>query len=159
MASLIALAALGSAALMPAPRFVWNVSASAPVGLYAVDRTRALAVGDMVAARLGEPHRTFAAERHYLPRNVPIVKRVAAVAGDQVCARGRIVSVNDAATAHRQARDARGRALPSWHGCAVLASDQLLLIGTNPASFDGRYFGLTVQSEVIGRVTKIWPRP
>lgn len=41
-----------SAALPPAPRLVWNASASAPVGLYVVSSGAWAAPGDMVIARV-----------------------------------------------------------------------------------------------------------
>jgi type IV secretory pathway protease TraF len=59
---------LGSAAVPPLPRLVWNVSASAPVGLYAVLPGAISQRGDMVVARLPSVYRRLAAERRYLRR-------------------------------------------------------------------------------------------
>jgi hypothetical protein len=88
-----ALALLGAGlavtiAAPPRPILVWNASASAPVGLYAVAATAPLKTGDMVIARIPGRYRQMAARRHYLPANVPLVKRVAAEPGDTICARG-----------------------------------------------------------------------
>src|SRR3546814_8634599 len=66
----------------PRPRLVWNASTSAPVGLYAVGDGASLARDDMVIARVPDQFRMFAARRRYLPANVPLVKRVAAAAGE-----------------------------------------------------------------------------
>src|SRR3546814_5225387 len=76
-----------SAVLPPAPRLVWNASASAPQGLYAVTPGAWVEPGEMVIARVPLRYRQLAAARRYLPMNVPLVKRVAAYAGDRVCAR------------------------------------------------------------------------
>ena len=48
----------------------------------------------MVLALLPEAAARFAAERHYLPPSVPVVKRVAALASDFVCADSGIVVID-----------------------------------------------------------------
>src|SRR5690242_19223962 len=68
--------------------FVWNASASAPIGLYHVTHGRPLARGDLVLAIPDTSLAAFADARGYLAAGVPLVKRIAAVAGDEVCARG-----------------------------------------------------------------------
>ena len=101
----------------------------------------------------------LAARRHYLPANVPLVKRVVAVAGDTVCAVGPVVSVNGAVVAERRRFDAARRRLPWWEGCATLGEGALLLLMIDvPDSFDGRYFGPTGAEDVIGRARLIWAR-
>lgn len=142
----------------PAPRLVWNASASAPTGLYWVWPGGAVARGDMVVARLPEPWRSLAARRRYLPANVPLVKRVAAAHGDRVCASGAQVSVNGVVAATRLRRDSSGRALPWWEGCVTLGATETLLLMPAPGSFDGRYFGITQAPELVGRARLIWAR-
>src|SRR3546814_10276108 len=83
----------------------------------------------------------LAASRRYLPLNVPLVKRVAAYAGDEICALESQVFINGRWAAERREADATGRPMPSWTGCLVLRGRQLLLLMDNPSSFDGRYFG------------------
>jgi conjugative transfer signal peptidase TraF len=142
----------------PSPRLLWNASASAPLGLWHVAPDAPLRRGDMVVARLAAPWRALAARRHYLPANVPLLKRVAALAGDQICAdRGRII-VNGAIVAMSRSTDAAARPMPRWHGCAVLGDDALLLLTDDPASFDGRYFGPTARGDIIGKATPLWLR-
>lgn len=156
----IGIAALGlTIAVPPAPRLVWNRSPSAPQGLYAVSPDRALKPGDMVAARTPAPWRMLAARRHYLPANVPLVKRVVAVGGDEVCARGELISINGIPAVTRRPRDAIGRILPWWDGCVRLGNgDAFLLMAETPASFDGRYFGVTRRGDIVGRATLLWAR-
>nr|WP_250890837.1 S26 family signal peptidase [Sphingobium nicotianae] len=149
---------LASAALPPAPRLVWNASASAPVGLYAVSPGAALAPGDMVIARVPDPFRRLAGERRYLPMNVPLVKRVTALAGDEVCALGQEIFVNGRWTAERRLADGRGRSMPMWSGCVRLRCGQLFLLMDSPASFDGRYFGVTEAGDIVGKARLIWHR-
>lgn len=149
---------LASAALPPAPRLVWNASASAPVGLYAVSPAAVPATGDMVVARLPPVFRRLAAERRYVPANVPLVKRVAAAAGDEVCASGQSVSVNGAVFAKRQDLDGMGRRMPFWLGCVRLRDRQVFLLMDTDASFDGRYFGVTEGADVVGKAWLLWAR-
>jgi conjugative transfer signal peptidase TraF len=145
-------------ALPPTPRLVWNASASAPVGLYLVSPGEVPESGDIVVARLSNVYRRLAAERHYLPANVPLVKRVAAVAGDEVCASSHSISINGALVAERKAFDGRGRWMPFWLGCVRLRGQQLFLLMDTAGSFDGRYFGVTDGSDVIGKARLLWAR-
>lgn len=157
----IVIALLGLTILFPpAPRLVWNASASAPVGLYLVTPGARPEPGDMVIARVPDPWRMMAARRHYLPANVPLVKRVMGAAGDDVCARGHHIFVNGQWVADRRAADAKGRPLPWWSGCKRLRGEQLfLLMAGSSASFDGRYFGITEGALVIGTARLLWAKP
>lgn len=146
-------------AFPPAPRLVWNASASAPIGLYAVSPGAPVDRGDMVIARVPDPWRMPAARRRYIPANVPLVKRVAAAAGDEVCARGRGIYINGRWTVARRSADANGRPMPWWNGCVRLRGRQLfLLMADSFASFDGRYFGVTDSRLVVGKAHVLWAR-
>lgn len=158
VASGVALVGL-TVAFRPAPRLVWNASASAPIGLYFVTPGATVATGQMVVARVPGRYRTLAALRHYIPANVPLVKRVAAVPGTDVCALGVHVFIDGKPVAERLERDAKGRWMPQWQGCYVLGSDQyFLLMAGKPASFDGRYFGITSRRDIIGTARLLWAR-
>jgi conjugative transfer signal peptidase TraF len=147
-----------SATLVPTPRLIWNASASVPIGFY-WRVAGAPSRGDLVLARAPLWARRLAAERHYLPINVPIVKQVAAVAGDVVCASGDAVSIDGRLVAHRLASDRMGRPLPQWEGCETLgAGEFFLLMADVPDSFDGRYFGVTERRDIIGRLVPLWTR-
>lgn len=149
---------VASAAFPPAPRLVWNASASAPIGLYAVAPGSLAEPGDMVIARVPEPFRSLAATRRYLPMNVPLVKRVAAAAGDEVCALGQEIFVNGRWAAVRRVVDGEGRAMPMWTGCVRLRGRQLFLLTDAPESFDGRYFGVTEGADIVGKARLLWAR-
>lgn len=152
-------AALGATICRPPqPRLLWNSSASSPVGLWSVSPEASIHRGDMVVARLSPPWRGFASRRRYLPANVPLIKRVAAVSGDTICADGRHLSVNGVIVAQQLQRDKSGRSLPSWRGCTLLRKGAMLLLMEHSASFDGRYFGPTRHSDIIGRAAPLWVR-
>ena len=151
------IACLGATILAPPlPRLVWNASASAPIGLYSVTPGALLKRGDMVIAWAPAGPRALAAHRHYLPGNVPLVKRVAAAPGERVCAIGSGIFVGGRHVAVRQARDSMARPLPWWRGCVTLKDGALFLLMDAPASFDGRYFGSTSPPDVIGKATPLW---
>ncbi|RYD59972.1 MAG: S26 family signal peptidase [Sphingomonadales bacterium] len=154
------IAALGlTIAAPPRPRIIWNASPSAPIGLYRVAAPDDVAPGDMVIARGPERYRGLAAARGYLPATVPLVKRVAGAAGDEVCALDDAIFVNRHMIARRRAVDAKGRTMPWWEGCERLRGRQLfLLMEDSAASFDGRYFGLTSGADVVGKAHLLWAR-
>ena len=146
-----------SSVLRPSPLLLWNVSPSSPTGLYLIREQRPIHVEDMIAAWPPRSVRTMADRRHYLPTMVPLIKRVAAVSGDRVCARNRSVVVNGRLAVLRRRRDPNGRLLPWWTGCRHLRRDELLLLSPNrPLAFDGRYFGFTHADEVIGKAELLW---
>jgi type IV secretory pathway protease TraF len=138
---------------------VWNASGSAPIGLYRVHAGRPIRSGDMVVARLTGPAGILAARRLYLPARVPVVKRVAAVAGEQVCARRALVTVGGRPVALRRRFDPEGRPMPWWSGCRRLGSGEYFLLMPGPLSFDGRYFGVTRGNEIIGPALLLWSKP
>jgi len=90
---------------------------------------------------------------------VPLLKHVAAKAGQRVCRIGAVVSVDARPVATARARDGQGRPLPVWQGCHTLQPGELLLLNpAHPDSLDGRYFGPLPASAVIGRATPVWLR-
>src|SRR3546814_19223840 len=66
------------------PRLIWNASASTPVALYSLDRSPQFDVTDLVAVNAPDPLASFLAERGYLPRLVPLLKRVPSLPSQQV---------------------------------------------------------------------------
>lgn len=155
---MIGLGLLGLAALArPAPLIIYNASASAPRGFYRVLPIGVLHRGDLVLVRTPIAVRRLAAERGYLPATVPLVKRIAALTGDTICAIDRAVSINGRHLADQLAADRMGRPLPHWTGCRTLHSGEIfLLMAGVPDSFDGRYFGPVQISAVIGRLVPLW---
>jgi conjugative transfer signal peptidase TraF len=140
-----------------APRFVWNVSESVPTGLYQVQPARDLIVTTLVVAYPSEPLATLLEGRGYLPRDVPLIKRVLALPGQTVCRTGPTIAVDGIEMGVARKRDHRGRVLPVWEGCRTLARDEVFLMNWDePASLDGRYFGPIPLHAVIGRAVPLW---
>lgn len=148
---------VATAVVGPRPRLLWNASASTPIGLYAIETDAPIARGDFAAIRPPATLAKFLARRGYLPTGLPLLKQVAAVAGQQLCRSGATITIDGIAVGIALARDRAGRALPVWQGCQRIPDGQLFLM--NPAvrdSFDGRYFGLVSTRQVIGRALPLW---
>lgn len=139
------------------PLFLWNASASVPVGLYRLQVTRERYVTELVAVMPPEPLATFLVDGNYLPPGVPMLKHVVALPGQTVCREGLTLLVDEIAMGMARERDGRGRPLPIWKGCRVIAQGELFLMNWQSAdSLDGRYFGPLPASAVIGRAHPVW---
>ncbi len=155
--SFVVLAIIGQSAVPNTPKLIWNASASAPVGLYTVRTAADLGVTDLVAVDAPEPLASFLGEREYLPRGVPLMKRIAALPGQTVCRNGSSVSVDTIAMGEALARDRRGRELPVWQGCRTLGASEIFLMNWDVRdSLDGRYFGPIPKDSIIGRALPLW---
>ncbi|TIM31619.1 MAG: S26 family signal peptidase [Mesorhizobium sp.] len=140
-----------------APRLIWNASASTPIGLYSIRPARQLEVIDLVAIDLPEPLASFFDDRSYLPRGVPLMKRVAALPGQEVCRVGVAITVDGAVIGRALERDSLGRPLPVWQGCRRIAIGEVFLMNVDVHdSLDGRYFGPIQTSSIIGHATPLW---
>ena len=160
--SVCGLAALAWAAFVhPLPRLVYNPSDSVAVGWYRVDPrghgAASLLVGSIVLTRLPADAAALSAQRGYLPARIPLLKRVGAVAPQEVCVIGGSVRIDGVPSAAVLSADRWGRPLPSWSQCRRLRPGELFLLSvTNPASFDSRYFGPVSASAVIGVAHPVW---
>lgn len=139
------------------PLYLWNASASVPVGLYRLQSTDQRYVTELVAVLPPEPLATFLVDGTYLPRGVPMLKHVLALPGQTVCREGLTVLVDAIVMGAARERDGRGRPLPIWWGCRVIGAGGLFLMNWQSAdSLDGRYFGPIPASAVIGRAHPVW---
>ncbi|HCF1883713.1 S26 family signal peptidase [Pseudomonas aeruginosa] len=160
------LAALAWASLVsPLPRLTYNPSDSVAVGWYRVEPLdhradslpRPLFVDSIVLVPLPAEAAALAARRGYLPTHVPLLKRIGAVAPQEVCIVGRSVRIDGVPVATTLPVDRLGRPLPSWAQCRRLEPGELFLLSTtNPASFDSRYFGPVATSTVLGVAHPVW---
>jgi len=143
---------------LPGPRP--NLTPSVPRGLYFYV-PGSVKVGDTVQACLPVKLAQFAREQGILTRGVcptgvePIVKVLAATAGDTITVTPAAVLVNGRAWPDSAIRsvDSSGRPV-TMHmplGVRRLAGDDVLLLGRFPRSWDGRYFGVLPRSVITGR--------
>lgn len=144
--------------LKPAPRLLWNASASAPIGLYRLDVGARPRLGDLVAIDPPPALAIYLSRRGYLPRGVPLLKRVAALPGSLVCRSGAFVTIDGAGVARALARDGADRPLPDWRGCRIVGAHETFLINAARGSLDGRYFGPIPASGLIGTAHPVLTR-
>ena len=141
----------------PAPKLLWNASASVAIGLYAVHRAGALHVGELLVVAPPEPLATFLDQRRYLPKGVPLLKYVVALPGQIICRIERTIFVDGAAIGDALGRDHLGRPLPVWQGCRLIAAGEVFLMNRQSSdSLDGRYFGPLPTTTIVGRADPLW---
>ncbi|RTM05680.1 MAG: S26 family signal peptidase [Hyphomicrobiales bacterium] len=156
-AAALGVALIGFAAFVrPSPWLVWNASPSAPLGLYRAGFGPPNR-GDLVLVRMPAMVGALADQRGYLPRHVPLVKRVAALPHDDACAFNEVIIIGGEIVAHREKSDSQGRPLPWWKECRKLADNEVFLLnGDAPGSFDSRYFGPVPSTNLIERLVPLW---
>lgn len=153
----VAAALVATIVLEPLPVYIWNASASVPIGLYRLRPANQFQVTELVAVQPPEPLATFLDLNGYLPAGVPMLKRVLALPGQTVCRSGLAISVDEVTVGEAKDHDRRGRPLPKWRGCRVIGDGELFLMNwQSDDSLDGRYFGLLPASSVIGRAIPVW---
>jgi conjugative transfer signal peptidase TraF len=139
------------------PLFVWNASASVPIGLYRVEPAGRVEVADLVVVMPPEPLATLLAERGYLPHGVPLIKRVLALAGTTVCRLGVEITAYGMTYGRARELDSHGRRLPEWRGCGVVAKGEAFLMNWDAEdSFDSRYVGPLPLASMVGRAVPVW---
>lgn len=158
MSTCFAMLGVGALALFhPAPRLVWNATASTPTGLYALHPAGRLKALELVAVRPPEPIASYLADGGFLPKGVPLLKHVMAVPGQTVCRVGDAVTVDQVEVGAARDRDHLGRPLPRWSGCHTLSAGEVFLMNpTVPDSLDGRYFGSLPITSIVARAVPLW---
>lgn len=158
---------LGIVVALHAYGLSFNVTDSMPIGLYHVERLGLPVIrGTVVQACLPTPIAAVGRAQGYLMAGscpdgaAPVLKIVAAAAGDQVQLLDRQIRVNGeslsgSATA---ATDSRGRHIAHVpRGTYRLTRDQLWFWTPNPRSWDSRYYGPVADRQVLGRATLLVP--
>lgn len=152
----VSIIAVTAVADMPT-RLVWNVSESVPTGLYAVRDDGRLKPGVIAAVMPPEPLGGWLVEGGYLGRGAPLLKRVEALPGQQVCRIDGRITVDGRLRALARDADRFGRPLQRWSGCVVVGEGQLFLLNADdPDSLDGRYFGPLPRTSVLGRAVPLF---
>jgi conjugative transfer signal peptidase TraF len=141
--------------LLSAKPLVFNATSSVPIGFYWLGDRQPRA-GDLALVRPPHDLARWMAARRYLPMNVPLIKRIAAVNGQFVCVRAGVVTVDGVRLGEVLRRDRVGRSLTASSVCRRLAADEVFLLNTTPRSLDSRYFGPLPRRCVVGRLTPLW---
>jgi conjugative transfer signal peptidase TraF len=138
--------ALGTAAFvtagtaLAASRLTRNYTRSLPLGVYWLRPGLAVTKGDIVDLAIPAPARALIVGR-YLPAGFRLLKRVVAVAGDNVCFRDGRYEVGGVTISAIAPTDSIGRALPVFDFCGVVPDGMAFVATPVPSSLDSRYFG------------------
>jgi conjugative transfer signal peptidase TraF len=129
-----------------------NLSPSVPLGLYRLTPvppvlTRGMLVLTPVPASV-QPWRS---------RWTPLLKPVAALAGEEVCVHQGELWVAGQGYGPVYG-EAHGRPLPQLQGCHVVPEGTVFLASPAPRSLDGRYFGTTPVADVTAGAVPLWTR-
>jgi len=148
----LALIALPATGILP-PILLYNPSESAPLGWYRIEAIEGISRGDLVVANLPKQAAELAVQRGYLPSGIPVIKTVRALEGDRVCQADGLLQINEMPAVRALPTDKAGRPLPSpWKTCQQLQADEVLLLSDRtPDSFDGRYFGTVLKTDILGK--------
>jgi conjugative transfer signal peptidase TraF len=125
------------------------------VGVYLTSSEPMVRGAAVMLTLASEAHR-MAVAQGVIGRRRPLLKIIAALAGDRVCRRGLAVSINGHSQVWARRIGHAGRPLPSWQGCRVLRPHEVFILGTHRDSFDGRYFGVVATSDLVARVVPVW---
>ena len=106
MATYFATLGVAVTAFVPTPTLiVWNASASAPIGFYAVEAAGRLEVPDLVVVKPPQSLARFMVKRGYIGHGVPLLKHVLGLPGQRVCRAGRTITVDGAEMGQALVRD------------------------------------------------------
>lgn len=142
---------------LPRPFIFYNPSPSITTGYYARSGETP-ATGKIIAFRVPEIGRDYAAQHMpYLIRG-GIIKPIAAEAGDTVCTTGSGgLRINGKARAPIAEHDRHGLSLPHWRDCRVLRAGEYFVFSDRiPNSYDSRYYGPVPASDIIGTFRLLW---
>ena len=133
-----------------------NITPSEPVGFYR--RIDGKPVRDALVLFKQPQNRRASVLRLYLPINLPLIKRVAAVPNDVVQIDRSGVRVNGVywPDSVPLSHDREGRLLTAYpFGAYRVALSELWVMSNNPRGLDSRYFGPVPLSNVISRLVPV----
>jgi len=129
-----------------------NIEPSVAVGVYRLDTVHPpLPRGTLVL--LPVP----ASVQRWKSRWTPLLKPVAAVAGDTVCVEDAVLRIGNT-TYGRVYREAEGSPLPQIQGCLTIEDGEVFVASKEDRSLDSRYFGPVPMREVRALVSPLWTR-
>jgi conjugative transfer signal peptidase TraF len=140
------------------PLLIYNATGSAPLGFYYLEQ-RLPGRGELAVFRPPPAIELLIIAHQILPVPVPLLKRVEAMGGDEICrAKAPIgtISINGKVVAEVLDKDPEGRPLPAWEGCVRLVEGEYFLLQPHPHSFDSRYFGPVLRCDILGVARPIW---
>ena len=129
---------------------------SMPEGYYLTYYTQNITRDDDVLFKPNEHIQQFIVDHGWLPKGVPLLKRIVGIPGDKLCIKQRKVAINNKTIAIIKHKDSQGNPLPVFQFCGVIARNQYFVQGiANDHSFDSRYYGLISSNQIISKAIKL----
>lgn len=155
--SIVVVTGLSLAPFLP-KKIAINPTPSAPKGLYLIEKFQKNNVkkGDYIIIPVPESYRNLVVARRYLAPDIPLLKQIVALEGDQICIKKTQVFINGRYKATALKVDSRGRKMPQLSGCFTLKSDQFFALMPANNSLDSRYFGALEFKNIIGIAYPLW---
>ncbi|MBL4575606.1 MAG: signal peptidase I [Opitutaceae bacterium] len=135
-----------------------NPTPSAPKGLYLIEKFQKnnIKKGDYIIIPVPKAYQSLVVARRYLAANIPLLKQIVALEGDQICIEKSQVFINGSYKTTALKVDRRGRKMPELSGCFTLKSDQFFALMPANNSLDSRYFGALEFKNIIGIAHPFW---
>ena len=127
-----------------------NLTASAPRGLWL-----RWSVPPVVERGMWVTLPAPASIQPWYPSWAPLLKPVAAVAGEQVCVREETLWIRQQAYGRVYQHDATGQPLPHLTGCVTVGRGEVFLASRAPQSLDSRYFRAVPVSALTAQATPL----
>lgn len=139
--------------------FVYNATASVPVGWYLLLSPQNVARDDMVVFVMPDDMQELAVERGWLPEGTKMLKRVGGLAGDMYGVnKSRQFYVNGVYIGQASLVDGKGQQMPDRSSGIHMVEDNCFLpVGDNSHSFDGRYYGAVPLESIKNKAVLILP--
>ena len=143
--------------LFASKKLIRNATDSLPHGIYCVSRKATYSRGDIVCFPVPAKVEDIVTERGWLKKGGVMLKKIAALSGDEVCVEGSTLSINNELKAAIRTVDSQGRSLPKYTRCGPLREHEIFLLHPeDEASFDSRYFGPVARKRIIGAAKPLW---
>lgn len=136
---------------------ILNLTSSVPKGFYFVRPMTEPQYGTIVVFPIPKEVLSQLGDRPWLNVNFPLIKPIAAIAGDTVCISDNGVVINNMHVANVYREDFQGASLPYLRGCFTITNGHFFPVSrTNERSFDGRYFGIVPLTSIIGQAMPLF---
>lgn len=136
--------------------FIQQLTPSMPEGWYFTYPVSDYHKGDNVVFIPNEQTQDYILAREWLPKDIPLLKKIVGVPGDFLCTKAQNVYINEQWIGKVYQTDGKGNALPIFSFCGKIPKDNYFMQGVaNPHSFDSRYYGLVNKSQIMSKAVKL----
>lgn len=133
-------------------QLLYQSTQSMPTGLYLQYPANNYELKDNVVFYPNLKMESLILKRGWLNIKEPLLKRIIAVNGNYVCIKDHMLWVNNKKIAPILAHDRKGKTLPYISFCRNLVKNEFWVLGvSSPYSFDSRYFGVVMKSQIKGK--------